>query len=261
MGSPKIPAPPPPSAEEQNLLTKQGQLLDLQINTIKDQTAQNKQLGLISAVSSGLYKPVYDKDGNLTDATLDPAAVAKMQEQFSQGADVQQKLLDRYQKALDGTLPISEALNQQKAEDFRLTSEVASRRGASITGGSLDEAAYTPQNSTAASETVGQLNRTYALRADNERLNVINSGVPQNPGAYSLGTVGAANALSNQTINATTQGIGATSAVLDPYQKARDLEYQRTVNNAALKSQDTAGKIQAGVGAAASAAAIAAAVI
>lgn len=261
MGSPKIPSPPPPSAEEQNLLNKQGQLLDLQIKTIKEQTAQNKEIGLVAAISSGLYKPVYDKKGILVDAVLDQTAVVKMQDEFAQGTEIQQKLLDRYQRALDGTLPVSEALTQQKAEDFRLTSEVASRRGASITGANLDEAAYTPQHSTGASETVGQLNRTYALRADQERLNVINVGVPQNPGAYQLQTIGAANTLSNQTINATTQGIGATSAVLDPYQKARDLEYQRTVNNAALQSQNQAGKIQAGVGAAASAAAIAAAVI
>lgn len=261
MGSPKIPSPPPPSAEEQNLLNKQGQLLDLQIKTIKEQTAQNKEIGFVAAISSGLYKPIYDQKGNLTGVTLDPTAVVKMQDEFAQGTEIQQKLLDRYQRAIDGTLPVSEALMQQKAEDFRLTSEIASRRGASITGANLDEAAYTPQHSTGASETVGQLNRTYALRADQERLNVINAGVPQNPGAYQLQTIGAANALSNQTINATTQGIGATSAVLDPYQKARDLEYQRTVNNAALQSQNQAGKIQAGVGAAASAAAIAAAVI
>ena len=261
MGSPKIPAPPPPSAEEQNLLTKQGQLLDLQIKTINETVSQNKQQGLIAAIASGLYKPVYDAQGNLTDVTLDPTAVAKMQEEFAQGTEVQQKLLDRYQRALDGTLPVSEALTQQKAEDFRLTREVASRRGASITGANLDEAAYTPQHSTGASETVGQLNRTYALRADQERLSVINAGVPQNPGAYQLGSLGATNALNTATINATTQGIGATSAVLDPYQKARELEYQRITNNAALKSQDQAGKLQAGVGAAASAAAIAAAVI
>lgn len=256
MGSPKIPSPPPPSAEEQNLLTKQGQLLDLQIQTINETSAQNKQMGLVAAVSSGLYKPVYDKDGNLTDVTLDPTAVVKMQEEFAQGTEVQQQLLDRYQKALDGTLPVSEALTQQKAEDFRLTSEVASRRGASITGGNLDEAAYTPQHSTGASETVGQLNRTYALREDAERKSVINAGPPQNSGTYQLQTLGAANALNNQTINATTQGIGATSAVLDPYQKARDQEYQRNANNAALKSQNQTGYIQAGLSAAAVAAAI-----
>ncbi len=256
MGSPKIPSPPPPSAEEQNLLTKQGQLLDLQIKTINETSAQNKQQGLLAAVSSGLYKPVYDKDGNLSDATLDPTAVAKMQDEFAQGTEVQQQLLDRYQKALDGTLPVSEALTQQKSEDFRLTSEAASRRGASITGANLDEAAYTPQHSTGASETVGQLNRTYALRADQERQSVINAGVPQNPGAYQTSSLGAISALNNNTLNATTQGIGATSAVLDPYQKARDQEYQRNANNAALKSQNTTGYIQAGMSAAAIAAAI-----
>src|SRR5688572_29384674 len=75
--APKAPPPPAPSAQELALMEKQGKAIDSYLSSIEEQKAQNKELGLLTAVSSGLYDPVYS-DGKLVDATLNQDAVASL---------------------------------------------------------------------------------------------------------------------------------------------------------------------------------------
>jgi hypothetical protein len=153
---------------------------------------------------------------------------------------------------LNGELPVSEALIQSKTKDFALTKENAARRGARITGGSLDEAATTPQDSTGASETVGNLDRTYRLREDAERRGIIDAGVPVIGGnSLSLATTGQQSFGPGQSAVGYNAVAGQIPAALQPYQQQRALQYQQQVENTRLRSQHEAniyGAVGQGVG-------------
>lgn len=245
--TPKVPPPPPPSPQELELMTKQGQLLDQYMKSIEDTKAQNKQLGIITAVSSGLYDPVYE-NGTLVDAKLNPEKLANLQEDFSRGEEVNRLLLDRYERALKGELPVSEALLQRKTQDFQLLKEGAARRGVSITGGTLEEAARTPQNSTSGNELVGRLSSTYRLAEDAERRGELSAGAPLiGANTLNLATSGQATFGPSSVLNAEATGVQLFPGVLAPYQGQRNLQYNASVNNAALRSQRQAA-IYNGIG-------------
>jgi len=235
--SAKVPPPPPPSAQELALLEKQGKLLDQYMQTIEETKTQNKQLGLITAVSSGLYDPVY-QDGVLVDAKLNPERISDLQADFGKNLEINRMIADRYEKALKGELPVSEALLNRKTEDFRLLRENAAKRGVSIVGDNLDQASVTAQNSTSGNELVSRLNTTYKLAADQERRGEL-ANLPQTIGANSLNlaTGGQATYGPGATLGAEAAGVQLFPSVLAPYQNQRQLEYQRSVNNAALRSQ------------------------
>lgn len=250
--APKIPPPPPPTAQETALLEKQSKVLDLYIKSVEEQKVQNKELALVQAISSGLYDPVYDQSGKLLDARLNPARVAEMQEDFSRNEEVRSLALDRYERALKGELPVSEALIQRKAKDFSLLQERAARQGAPIVGATLEEASTTPQGSTAANELVGNISRTYALLEDSERRGELSMGAPQALGVQPLQI-----AAGTQEFGPGAVAPGYSSVltqfpgVLDPLRRDREMEYNRAVQNAALRSQRDAaiyGAVGQGIG-------------
>lgn len=241
MKSPKIPPPPAPSTEELNLLRKQTQLLDQQISIINDQMKQNKELGMITAVSSGIYKPVFDDNGKLIDATLDADRLASMMEDFDTNQDINRQLAERFQRALNGELPVSEALIQAKDRDFTLLKENSARRGNRIMGETLEDASTTPQDSTSANEMTARLSSGYRLREDAERRGVIDAGVPVIGGqSLSLATGGQQSFGPGASLVGFSNVSGQIPGALEPYRTNRQMEYDRNIQNAALRSQNQA---------------------
>lgn len=244
-GKTTIPPPPPPSQEELDLLKKQTQSLDFYLKDMEEQKTANKEQGLLQQVSSGLYDPVI-QDGRLIDATLNPDKLAKLQAQYAQSTELQGIAMDRYQRALEGKLPVSEGTLQSKEHDFQLLKEQAGRKGIQIEGNSLEEAATLPQNSTAGNELVSRLHKTYALQEDTERRGELNSAIPGNPGAVPLSLT--ANATSAFGPGAGAAGyipaIGAAGAIAQPYQQQRALTYQGELNQASLNAASRAGTYQ-----------------
>lgn len=205
------PKAPEMSQEEKALYTKQSALLD-QINkaygTSLDTSTQNAD---ILKQVSGLFK-----QGANGEMALDQSALQKQTE-------LNQLNMDRYERALRGTLPVSEGLTQQKADDFKLLKENAARRGIGISGESPETAT---SDSTAGAALLGQFNKTYGLRTDAERQAQLSSnsnstlsllGASQESGPASL--LGVGGNLANSYSNAAS-----------PYANQRMLEYQSAVN-------------------------------
>lgn len=222
------PKAPEMSQEEKDLYKKQSALLD-QINktygTSLDTASQNSD---ILKQASGLFKS--NADGTLT---LNQEAMAKQTE-------LNQLNMDRYERALRGTLPVSEGLTQQKADDFKLLKENAARRGIGISGESPETAT---SDSTAGAALLGQFNKTYGLRTDAERQaqlsNNSNStlsllGASQDAGPASL--LGVGGNLSNSYSNAA-----------QPYANQRNLEYQAALGQYGYDQQSKGNVIGSGL--------------
>lgn len=216
------PSAPVMSQEEKDLYKKQADLLD-QINrtygTSIDTSTQNSD---ILKQISGLFRP--GADGKLT---LNQEALQKQTE-------LNQLNMDRYERALKGTLPVSEGLTQQKADDFKLLKENAARRGISITGDTPETAT---SDSTSGAALLGQFNRTYGLRTDAERQAQLSGntnstisllGASQDSGPASLLNVGGN--LANSYANAAS-----------PYANQRMLDYQSAINQYNYKKQGQQG--------------------
>ncbi len=233
--APKAPPPPKPSAQELALMEKQGKAIDVYLSDLADQKKENKSLGLLTQVSSGLYDPVYDAGGNLIDATLNRGAVDSLRSDISRSRDIGLLQADRLEKALKGELPISEGTTQRKANDFNLLKESAARRGIMIEGDSPESAT---SNSTSGNELVGNFKRTYGLLEDSERRGEIANVSGVNLGVPSLSLASSANAYGP---GATAPGFGQAAGLLgqaqQPYQFNRQLQYQTNQQNAANSAQ------------------------
>lgn len=259
MGSaPKAPPPPQPSAEERALMAKQGKALDTYLSDLADQKKENRSIGLLTQVSSGLYDPVYDGSGNLIDATLNQGAVDNLRSDIARNRSIGLLQADRMEKALKGELPVSEGLLQKRDSDFKLLKESAARRGINIVGNTIDEAFSTPQDSTAGNESVGNFKRTYGLLEDAERRGEISSGMGVNLGLPTLSLASSSSAYGpGATAPGFGQGAGLLGQALQPYQFNRQLTSQSDLQNAVNRAQqrsDYAGLLGQAGGLAATAA-------
>lgn len=238
MGKNSAPPPPQPSAAEQSLMDKQGQAIDSYLASIEDQKKQDKSYGDIVAVSSGLYDPVYDDNGNLVDTKLNQGALDAQRALVASQTKIGQESADRYEKALNGTLPVSEALTQQKAKDFQLFKEAQSRAGNIITGESPETASA---SSTAGITSLDAFQKQYKLLEDQER-----QGALAPPGTFvgtspTLGLYGQSVASGP---GAQASGYGSIASLYgqaqQPYQFQRNLDYttsnQNAINGAATRA-------------------------
>lgn len=226
------PSVPQMSQEEKDLLAKQTQLLD-QLNKVYGTsiTNANEQQDILKRIS-GLY--TLNSDGSLK---LDDSAVQRQ-------ADIAKAQLDRYEKAIAGTLPVSEGTTQRKAQEFRLLQENAARRGIDIQGTSVDDAT---SNSTSGNELIGQFKRSYGLIEDAERRGELSGGT--NSGLSILGASQSAGA--SNLLGAGNGLLGAYQSVSSPYANQRQLEYQGSLANYAYGQQRRGGIIGAGLSGAA----------
>lgn len=221
-GGGSAPTAPAMSQEEKDLYAKQSALLDLVNKTYGTSLDTASQNADILKQASGLFKP--GADGTLT---LNQEALAKQRE-------LTQLNMDRYERALKGTLPVSEGLTQQKADDFKLLKENAARRGINITGDSPETAT---SDSTSGAALLGNFNKTYGLRTDAERQAQLSNnsntsisllGASQDTGPSALLSTGGN--LANSYANAAA-----------PYQNQRMLEYQSAVNQFNYNQQGRQG--------------------
>lgn len=245
--SPKVPPPPQPSAQELSLLEKQGKAIDAYLQSLEEQKVENKNMGLLNQVASGLYDPVY-QDGKLIDATLNPGRVDQLRADFETQHRIGLLSADRYEKALKGELPVSEGLIQRKAADWTLLKENAARKGIVIEGDSPGTAV---SNSTSGNELVTNFNKTYGLLEDAERRGEIASGYQTGLlGGQTLNTAGTSVTAFGPmaTGSGYATGAGLLGGAMQPYTAQRQLQYSADVNNAALKSQNRAGWFQLGSG-------------
>lgn len=237
--SPKIPAAPGPSAEERQLWAKQSEAIDMYMTSLEDQSAVNKEQGLLSAVASGLYDPVYDGGGRLIDATINPEKVTALQANMGLQEQIGTLSGERYLKALKGELPVSEGLVQQKATEWGLLKEEAARRGIQIEG---DDPASAVSKSTSGNELVERFNKTYGLLEDQERRGELSSysGLLNSTYSTALGTAGSSATVYGPGVAGQGYGAGAGlfGQAAQPYTDYRNLQYNTSVQNAALKSQN-----------------------
>ena len=91
--------------------------------------------------------------------------------------------LDRYEKALKGELPVSDATKYQKLQEFNVLKENLARRGSEIYGDTPETAVGL---STSAAQSLGEFNRNWGLREDAEKRGERASGAPMSLNRYSL---------------------------------------------------------------------------
>lgn len=222
------PAAPQLSQEEKDLYKKQGQILD-QINSIYGTSVKDfTEASDVLKRASGIYTT--NADGTLS---LDQGAIAKQTE-------LNKLNMDRYERALKGTLPVSEGLSQKQADDFKLLKENAARRGINITGESPEEAT---SDSTAGAALLGNFNKTYGLLADSERQyqlsNNTNSSLSLLGGSQAAGPaslIGSGNNLASS--------YGQAAA---PYANQRMLQYQAQLGQYGYDQQAKSGILGSGL--------------
>lgn len=220
------PEAPQMSQEEKDLYKKQSDLLD-QINktygTSIDTASQNSD---ILKQVSGLF--TQNGDGKVE---INHAALQKQTE-------LNQLNMDRYERALKGTLPVSEGLTQQKADDFKLLKENAARRGINISGETPETAT---SDSTSGAALLGNFNKTYGLRVDAER----NAQLSNNSNS-TLSLLGASqDAGPASLLNSGMNLANSYSNAASPYKDQRMLQYQSDVNQYNYDQQGKAGTMGA----------------
>ncbi len=93
--------------------------------------------------------------------------------------------VERQRLALEGNLPVSEGLRQQKVDQFRVFKEAMARKGNIITG---DDPGTATANTTAGIQSLNSFNDRFALAEDTERRGEIQTGqanINQNMGLIS----------------------------------------------------------------------------
>lgn len=238
MGSTKVnvPAPPKMSGEEQELLRQQANQLGTISGILKQSQSQQTEAQDLYKQLSGLYDKGPNGAFTLNQAKVD--ALRAQQEQYGQMADEISALQSqRYLKALKGELPVSEATLQRKDKEFSLLRENLARRGGGEIVGDSPEGSY--GTSSAAAQNLGEFQRTYKLIQDAEaRGELASGGMGAAPGTTSLNSYNSSFGYSPANLipsyGSLASGYGAAA---QPYTQQRQLQYQASLQQAALRSQ------------------------
>ena len=275
--TPTVPAPPGLSYEERDLLRKHGVTLDQLNKILSGETDVINENRSLLRQFSGLY----DERGNLNqDAVAGLRNKIQAQQGFEEGLN-QQALqylgrsltptelenlsgsigvqeAQRYQQALSGNLPISEAQKQREKEQFDLLKEQAGSRGIRIEGDTVETAT---SESTAGNQLLSNLRKESNLTRENERNYWLTQGSSQNLARLGYGlqsrgqsydiAQGLRSTPGSQSLNFLGQSFGQTPAQLfnaglglsqgygqltQPYQQQRYLGYQAQLQNAANRA-------------------------
>lgn len=227
-GGGSAPSAPQMSQEEKDLYRKQAELLDQISKTYGTSVADSLDTQGILKQASGLWTK--NADGSFT----------MNQDAINKQTELNKLNMERYERALRGTLPVSEGLTQKQADDFKLLKENAARRGINISGETPETAT---SDSTAGAALLGNFNKTYGLLADSERQAQLSGntnttlsllGGSQASGPASL--LGAGASVANSYGNAA-----------QPYANQRALEYQSAINQWNYDQQGKAG-LSSGLG-------------
>jgi len=238
MGSTKVNVPPPPpiSGEESALLKAQTSQLGTISDILKQSQGQQTEAQDLYKQLSGLYDKGPNGTFTLNQGKVD--ALRAQQEQYGALSDqISQLQSERYLKALKGELPVSEATLQKKGQDFNLLRENLARRGGGAIVGDTPEGAY--GTSSAASQNLGEFNRTYALLQDAEARGELSAGgMGAAPGSTSLAAYGNSfNYSPSNLVPAYGSLASGYGAAAQPYAAQRNLTYQGQLQQAGLDSQ------------------------
>ena len=203
MGKSSDPPAPPPmptvpglTAEERDVLQKQGQTYDQLNQMLSGEAGQIEENRGMLQQFSGMYNP---------DGTINQEAVASLQGRIAQQQQLEETLggdalrylqgsmdptqfetasgeagqleLDRYMQALRGERPTSAMQQQLEQDQFRQLKETAARRGIRISG---DDVFTATSNSTAGNQLLADLRRNAESRRFGETEAIIAQGGAQN---------------------------------------------------------------------------------
>lgn len=154
---------------------------------------------------------------------------------------------DRQKLALEGKLPISEGTTQAKQQQFQQLKETLARAGNPIIG-DTPETAYSL--TTPGSQALAEFTKRFGLLEDAERRGEIESGTAALGSMLGISAgVGGSRAAGANTAAPTAGALLGTSGSLlsgylqgqQPYANQRGLQYQGTMQNAAMAAQERAG--------------------
>lgn len=220
-------------------------------------TAASKNYTLNQPAVDDLRKRVAAAQANqqqLTDLEqgIYKQGLTSLNSQLPQITELNQLSLDRQKRALEGTLPVSQGLLDQKTQDWMHLKESAARRGIVIDG--EDPGAATSQSS-AGNELVGQFNRTYGLLTDAERRGELSGGVPGQ--VYTPGPASSTPSYGQSLNFAQAPGSGSLlgaygnlaslyGGATQPYAQANMASYQGLLNSYNQRQSNTASQYQLG---------------
>lgn len=159
----------------------QTQLEELQLENLLMQQEDIKNFKPFVLQQYGLQE-ARDSEGNVTGYEYTPEQKARnttLQQLADQSLDLQRRQGERQKQALDGTLPLSQQLIQQRDKDFAALKEDQGRNGNEILGDSIDGAVA---KTTSGQQALESLKKTYGLLANNEQNAAINQAAL--PGVY-----------------------------------------------------------------------------
>lgn len=263
----KQPSVPGLSRAEKELLLKQGVTLDQMNEILAGET------GAIEANRELLqqFTGLYNEDGTLNQGAVDQLKGKIMEQQAleegistdalqylknifqptgyqTQSGQIAQQELDRYQRALQGDIPLTEAQKRQEDQAFQKLKESAGQRGIMIEG---DDVFTATSQSTAGNQLLSNLrsdvlsNRQSLGEAELQRGYQANMGrlglgldergqlgsfagnLVQAPGSAQLGFLNQSMATTPASLLPSYQGLqGGYGAATQPYQQQRYLGFQ-----------------------------------
>jgi len=219
LGSTKVEAP--------EVTKEERELQKLQLEIVKRQMAEDELLRPFVLESMRLVETPEGTLRQMTEeeytATLSPVELANYQNLQLQ--------IERQRKALMGELPLTEALTQQKATEFKSFKEAMARAGNPIEG---DEPGSAIAQTTSGIQALKTFNERWGLVEDAERRGELTLG--QQTLTQTLGVASdigqrdwSQQAAFPQRTAGLLTGIGQA---LQPYQFQRQMEYQANAQNA-----------------------------
>lgn len=191
------------SAEERDLLQKQGVTLDQMNQILSGERSQIEQNRSLLQQFSGLY----NSDGSINDQAVSSLRGKIMETQAlqegisidalkylkgifqptayqQQSNQVAQQELDRYQNALTGNIPLTAAQKQQEQKQFELLKEQAGQRGIKIDGNDIFSAT---SESTAGNQLLSNLRQDTNVQRQQLSESELSRGYAANTGRLGLG--------------------------------------------------------------------------
>lgn len=232
-----------------------------------ERTAQDKQVADLQGAQMATAQKANDALNKYLDSlnTDDYKAYQAAQQQLqAQQTQIALQQGERTQKALDGTLPISQGTIDRKAADFQLLKENLARSGNAIIG---DDPSSAYSLSSPGVQALKQFNQQYGTIEAQERQGQLDTGSQTYAQAVGLsGSIGQ-NALNTTGQLSNPGGYASTStslnpnstpvqnnlnlvqgysSAMNPYLQQQQLQFQAGQTNAQIGAQNQAGYLQLG---------------
>lgn len=181
----------------------------------------------------------YGAAKRVNEQAIDQGAVSSLRGRFnelqSKQYDIAKMELERYQKALEGKIPVSEGTRQAFEKKFQTLKEQAATSGGGIKGDTIDTAQGTDTASIASLEA---LKKEYDYYINQESHGDLSSmfGYRNTPTQESL-----AAGVSQGGAQGAMGAMGGFQSMLQPYQYQQGLQFQNNLANTQMQNQNQAG--------------------